>query len=97
MYGLRSSDQQRWSEGMSDTKHERAVDARSTIEYCVNNITSGDRGRIDAAADETRGYPCLERCGTCKRKSFLVVDGQLRRGENHRSLLGLLDGGEESE
>jgi len=82
---------------MSNSECEPAANGRPTVEYCVNNVTSPERALIEECDGDTVGYPCLERCGTCQQTSFLVVDGELRREESHRKLIGQSDGGDESE
>lgn len=79
---------------MSDSEHERAVNNRRTIEYCVNNVTSAARKRIETCSGGAQGYPCLERCGTCRQDPFLVVDGEIHRAETHRELLSRSSGGD---
>lgn len=64
-------------------------DDPTVVEYCVNNVTATTRNRL-ANADasvEARGLPCLERCGTCRRRAFLAVDGELQTAESHGPLL----------
>lgn len=45
------------------------------VEYCLGNVTPAQRARLDDADVRTRGARCLDRCGTCYRGRFLVVDG----------------------
>jgi uncharacterized protein YuzB (UPF0349 family) len=45
------------------------------VEYCVANVTPSQRARLDDADVRTRSVGCLDRCGTCRRHRFLVVDG----------------------
>jgi len=56
----------------------------------VNNVGSETRDRLSNAPVEDRGAPCLERCGTCRKTPFLVVDGDLQVGESHAALLAAL-------
>lgn len=58
----------------------------TVVEYCVHNVT--DRPAVDALPADTRGYPCLERCGRCRRTPFLVVDGTVLDGPDHAALAG---------
>jgi len=61
--------------------------AEQVVEYCANNVGVEDRRRIESMNCETRGFACLERCGTCRSTPFLVVDGEIRRGESHGALV----------
>lgn len=50
-----------------------------TIEYCCSNAAADlltDPERIDG---RPVGRRCLEHCGICRRKPFLVVGGELVR------------------
>lgn len=58
------------------------------VEYCANNVDGASRPLVDALACPTRGLPCLERCGTCRRTAFLVVDGTVVTGTSHADLVG---------
>ncbi|KZN23431.1 hypothetical protein A4G99_15730 [Haladaptatus sp. R4] len=56
-----------------------------TIEYCLSNVEEDVRCRLrEVGADE---HPCLEHCGICYARPFLVVDGTLRDGDDHEELL----------
>lgn len=59
-------------------------DGETVVEYCVRNVT--DRPAVESLPVETRGYPCLERCGRCRRTPFLVVAGQAVADESHPAL-----------
>jgi len=69
---------------------QTSEDAPSVVEYCVNNVDSETRERLANTSVEDRGAPCLERCGTCRKTPFLVVDGDLQVGESHAALLAAL-------
>ncbi|WP_170977352.1 DUF1450 domain-containing protein [Halorussus salinisoli] len=45
------------------------------VEYCLANVTPSQRARLDDADVRTRSVGCLDRCGTCHRSQFLVLDG----------------------
>lgn len=47
------------------------------IECCVRNVDEGVSERMRAGEDTVRIRPCLERCGVCRDRPFLVVDGEL--------------------
>lgn len=64
-----------------------------TVEYCANNVDGASRPLVDELACPARGLPCLERCGTCRRSAFLVVDGTVRTGASHADLVAdILEG-----
>lgn len=69
-----------------------AVHAEQVVEYCANNVDEDDRQRIESLGCETRGFACLERCGTCRRTPFLVVGGTVRRGQSHEALVADVTG-----
>ncbi|WP_169051772.1 DUF1450 domain-containing protein [Halorhabdus amylolytica] len=73
-----------------------AADGRESgptvVEYCVNNVTPDVRERLATASVDSRGLPCLERCGVCRTDAFLVVDGELCRADGHGALLAALPG-----
>jgi len=64
----------------------------TVVEYCVYNVPCRDR--VEVLDAETRGYPCLERCGRCRRSAMLIVDGEARIGESHAAILADLQGSE---
>jgi uncharacterized protein YuzB (UPF0349 family) len=63
----------------------------SYIQCCLDNVDATTRSRVQAGGttvDATVQFrPCLQRCGTCYEGSFLIIDGDLRRGESHEGLL----------
>ncbi|MFB6218621.1 MAG: DUF1450 domain-containing protein [Halobacteriaceae archaeon] len=53
----------------------------SPVECCANNVDFETYRELrDADAEVSQQY-CLGRCGVCHDGPFLVVDGELRRGE----------------
>ncbi len=50
------------------------------IEYCLSNVGEEARRRLRAREDAVEA-PCLEHCGICRREPFLVVNGDLLRGD----------------
>lgn len=59
------------------------------VEYCLANVTRTQRERLDDAEVRTRSVGCLDRCGTCHRKRFLVLDGTVIVDEDRiRNLAG---------
>lgn len=56
------------------------------VEYCVSNVTGETRRRVEDLPCETQAYPCLERCGTCHERPFLVVDGTEMIAHSHGAL-----------
>lgn len=57
------------------------------VEYCVANVTQSQRARLDDADVRTRSVGCLDRCGTCHRSRFLVLDGTVVVDDEHISRL----------
>jgi uncharacterized protein YuzB (UPF0349 family) len=61
-----------------------------SIECCTSNLDFGTYRELrDADADVSQQY-CLGRCGVCHRGPFLVVDGELRRGD-HADVLAAIE------
>ena len=56
------------------------------IEYCMDNVDRRVRNRL-RELDGTAERQCLQRCGTCCRSPFLVVDGDLVTKDDHEALL----------
>lgn len=62
------------------------------IEYCLSNVGDATRRRLRAREDADEA-PCLEHCGICRREPFLIVDGEIVRGDGVEALLANPDGG----
>lgn len=62
------------------------------IECCLQNADASGLGAWRASACNVRVAPCLQRCGDCRRGSFVVVEGELTTGENHDALRSRIDG-----
>ena len=62
------------------------------VETCIANLEPMDRTRLHDAPFDVVVKPCLQRCGTCRERAVLVVDGDARTGESHGSLLKSLTG-----
>ncbi|MFB6129802.1 MAG: DUF1450 domain-containing protein [Salinigranum sp.] len=62
------------------------------IECCLGNVDAPVRTRLAESDHPVRAKPCLQRCGDCYRGSFLVIDGEMVRGD-HRATLDRLDVG----
>lgn len=61
------------------------------IECCLNNVSSGARTALNESDHEVRETICLDRCGDCYDRSFMVVEGNLRIGDSHRDILRSID------
>lgn len=48
-----------------------------TVEYCLSSCTTGLRSLRDESGVDVRQRRCLEHCGVCRRRPFVVVDGDL--------------------
>lgn len=57
------------------------------IEYCLSNVDEEIRCQLNHTEEGTHEYTCLEHCGVCYARPFLVVDGRLREGDDHREIL----------
>lgn len=57
-----------------------------TIEYCIQNVSSDVRCRLEASEFDVRAEVCLQRCGDCFDTEFLVVDGTPIEGDHERLL-----------
>ncbi|MFC4986699.1 DUF1450 domain-containing protein [Saliphagus infecundisoli] len=61
------------------------------LECCLNNVSSDARVALGESDHDVRETFCLDRCGDCYDRSFLVVDGELRTGNSHMDLLESVD------
>ena len=64
------------------------------VEYCLDNADGEARERLAALPGRTRATHCLQRCGTCYREAFAVVDGDPVICEDHEALAAALEGSE---
>lgn len=62
------------------------------VECCLSNVSSEARVALDESNHEVREAFCLDRCGRCHERPFLVVDGALRDGQAFEGLLRDIDG-----
>jgi uncharacterized protein YuzB (UPF0349 family) len=62
------------------------VNVVTVIEYCLSNVDEETR-RLLADRGETREATCLDHCGRCYRKPFLVIDGAVETGPSHEAIL----------
>lgn len=61
------------------------------LECCLNNVSSAARIALDKSDHDVRETFCLDRCGDCYDRSFLVVDDELRTSDSHADLLESVD------
>ena len=61
------------------------------IECCLSNVSSDARTALNESDHEVREAICLDRCGDCYDRSFVVVDGDLWIGDSHRDILRSID------
>lgn len=57
------------------------------IEYCLDNVDRSTRDHLRSLDSLVQERQCLQRCGTCQRSPFLVVDGNPVTATNHKTLL----------
>jgi uncharacterized protein YuzB (UPF0349 family) len=62
------------------------------IECCLSNVSSDARVALADSDHDIRESLCLDRCGECYARPFLIVEGELRSGGSHHDLLAALDG-----
>lgn len=58
-----------------------------TIECCLRNVTRECRTAARRRGVELSVAPCRERCDACRAGPFVLVDGDLRTGEEFAALL----------
>jgi uncharacterized protein YuzB (UPF0349 family) len=58
----------------------------TTIEYCLNNVGPEVRNTL-LDIEGSIEHQCLQRCGECYEDDFLVIDGDIERGDSHADLL----------
>lgn len=61
------------------------------VECCVGNVTADARKELHESDVQVREAICLDRCGTCWERPFLIVDGELRTDESYSDLLRSLE------
>ncbi|SIR74756.1 Uncharacterized protein YuzB, UPF0349 family [Haladaptatus litoreus] len=61
------------------------------IEYCLSNIDEEVRCQLNHADVETTEYTCLEHCGICYARPFLLADGRIKEGQNHEEIFNNLE------
>lgn len=60
------------------------------LAYCLNNVDSDDKARLDRCCPDAEARLCLQRCGRCAETPFVVADGELRSAENYADLIAAL-------
>lgn len=63
-----------------------------TVACCLHNVTAEFRALARDADVRFRPAPCKEHCGICHDGPFLVVDGEVRTGPDHETILGSIEG-----
>jgi len=58
-----------------------------TVECCLRNVTAECRTVARRRGIELSVAPCRERCDACRSGPFVLVDGDLRTGEEFAALL----------
>jgi len=58
-----------------------------TVECCLRNVTEDCRTEARRRGIELSVAPCRERCDACRAGPFVLVDGDLRTGEEFAALL----------
>ena len=57
-----------------------------TVEYCLANVDAETRALLwNRGAVE---HSCLDACGLCYRRPFLVIDSDIETDRSHAELLG---------
>lgn len=64
---------------------------RPLVEFCVNNLTDDvieikEKLEKDYSLDVIE-YDCLGNCTICARQPYVLVNGEIVRGENAKELL----------
>ena len=58
-----------------------------TVECCLRNVTPACRAAARRRDIDLSVAPCRERCDACRAGPFVLVDGDLRTGDEFGSLL----------
>ena len=48
-----------------------------TVEYCLSSCETDLASTVDTDGVALRERRCLEQCGICRNRAFVLVDGQL--------------------
>lgn len=63
------------------------------LECCLGNVSSDGLAALKDSEYKLNETICLDRCGACYDRPFLIVDGELRTGESHEEILDSLENG----
>lgn len=61
------------------------------VECCLGNVTADLRQKLHESDHRVREAMCLDRCGQCCDRSFLIVDGTMLEADSPAALLSLLE------
>lgn len=62
------------------------------IECCVRTAPEMLQRPPEESDAAVRVYPCVERCGVCRREPFVLVDGDLHVGDDCDQAIAELGG-----
>ena len=61
------------------------------VECCLSNVSSDARITLNESTHDVRETFCLDRCGVCYDRPFLIVDGEFHDGGEYHDFLCDLD------
>lgn len=61
------------------------------LECCLSNVSSDGLAALKESEYKLNETICLDRCGVCYDRPFLIVDGELHTGESHQEILDSLE------
>ncbi|WP_435551711.1 DUF1450 domain-containing protein [Natrinema sp. CGMCC1.2065] len=64
---------------------------RTDVECCIDNVDVDSYRAIKDSNQSVNFQYCLQRCGTCYKEPFFVIDGDVVTGTDHLTLLNTLD------
>lgn len=73
-------------DGAQTANRESDQADESFVEYCISNVDPDRRVRIEASDATVRAASCLQRCGRCYERPFLVLDGEFVAGDHLNTL-----------
>jgi uncharacterized protein YuzB (UPF0349 family) len=61
------------------------------LECCLSDVSSDGLAALKNSEYDLNEKICLDRCGVCYDRPFLIVDGELHTGDSHKEILNSLE------
>ncbi len=60
------------------------------ISYCISNVDGETRAMLNRCDIEVVEDMCLQRCGVCFDRPFLIADDEMVTGNSHNEIVRML-------